>query len=162
MRINSAGAAAMRHSAVAVAEAVLVAAIVAALLLALSPVYQPADFLAGTETAQAAKGGNGGGGGGGKGGGGKPAPSSATLAVTPNPAAAGGSTYTVSGSGFGSSQMVAMSIANPGCCLAFNVLSSSTGTINFSATTGSPGTYVVKAYRYGTTTLLAQTSFVVQ
>jgi hypothetical protein len=58
MRIIATGAAAMRHSAIAVAEAVLVAAIVAALLLALSPVYQPADFLAGTESAQAAKGGN--------------------------------------------------------------------------------------------------------
>jgi len=69
MRILSAGAATMRHSAIAVAEAVLVAAIVAALLLALAPVYQPADFLAGTESAQAAKGGNGGGkGGGGNGG----------------------------------------------------------------------------------------------
>jgi len=66
MRILSAGAAAMRHSAIAVAEALIVAAIVAALLLALSPVYQPADFLAGTESAQAAKGGNGGGKGNGK------------------------------------------------------------------------------------------------
>jgi hypothetical protein len=70
MRIISTGAAAMRHSAIAVTEALIVAAIVAALLLALAPVYQPADFLAGTESAQAAKGGNGGGKGSGKGGGG--------------------------------------------------------------------------------------------
>ena len=68
MRIISTGAAAMRHSAIAVAEALIVAAIVAALLLALAPVYQPADFLAGTESAQAAKGGNAARGGGGNGG----------------------------------------------------------------------------------------------
>ena len=81
MRILSAGAAAMRHSAIAVAEALIVAAIVAALLLALSPVYQPADFLAGTESAQAAKGGNGGGKGNGKSGGGGTAGSSALAVV---------------------------------------------------------------------------------
>ena len=59
MRIVSTAAATMRHSFGAVAEALLAAAIIAALLLALAPVYQPADFLAGTEQAAAAKGGNG-------------------------------------------------------------------------------------------------------
>jgi len=57
MRAVSTVASGLRHSAVAVAEALIVAAIIAGLLLALSPVYQPADFLAGTESAQAAKGG---------------------------------------------------------------------------------------------------------
>jgi hypothetical protein len=160
MRAVSTVASGLRRSAVAIAEALVVAAIIAALLLALSPVYQPADFLAGTESAQAAKGGNGGGGGGGKGGG-KPPASAATLSVTPNPAPAGGTIYTVSGSGFGSNQMVAISLANPGCCLAFNVLASSTGTLSFTATTGSPGTYYITAIRYGSTTVLARTSFVV-
>ena len=73
MRVVSALASTTRHSVGAVAEALLVAAIIAALLLAFAPVYQPADFLAGTESAQAAKGGNGGGAKGGDGkGGGKP------------------------------------------------------------------------------------------
>jgi len=53
MRAVSTVASGLRHSAVAIAEALLVAAIIAGLLLALSPVYQPADFLAGTESAQA-------------------------------------------------------------------------------------------------------------
>jgi len=56
MRAVSTVASGLRHSAVAIAEALLVAAIIAGLLLALSPVYQPADFLAGTESAQAGRG----------------------------------------------------------------------------------------------------------
>lgn len=55
MRAVSTVASGLRHSAVAVAEALLIAAILAALLLALAPVYKPADFLAGTESAQAAR-----------------------------------------------------------------------------------------------------------
>jgi len=54
MRAVSTVASGLRHSAVAVAEALLIAAILAALLLALSPVYKPADFLAGPGSAQAA------------------------------------------------------------------------------------------------------------
>lgn len=59
MRAVSTVASGLRHSAVAVAEALVVAAIIAALLLALSPVYKPATFLAGADAAQAAKGGRG-------------------------------------------------------------------------------------------------------
>ncbi|HVL53581.1 MAG TPA: hypothetical protein VM344_04920 [Vitreimonas sp.] len=62
MRAVSTAASVVRHSLGAVGEALLIAAIIAALLLALAPVYKPADFLAGTGSAQAAKGGNGGGG----------------------------------------------------------------------------------------------------
>ena len=59
MRAVFTAVSAARHSAVAIAEALLVAAIIAALLLALSPVYKPADFLAGTQGADAARGGKG-------------------------------------------------------------------------------------------------------
>ena len=53
MRAVSTVASGLRHSAVAIAEALLVAAIIAAILLALSPVYKPADFLAGANRAAA-------------------------------------------------------------------------------------------------------------
>jgi hypothetical protein len=94
--------------------------------------------------------------------GGKPSRSNATLVVTPNPAAAGGAVYTVSGSGYGAGQMVAIALANPGCCVSWNVLSDAAGNISFQRTTGGPGTYYVYAYKYGKGTLLASTSFTVQ
>ena len=70
--------------------------------------------------------------------------------------------FSVSGSGYPSNGMVGISIATPGCCLSFNVAANSSGSISFSYTTGSAGTYVLKAYKYGTTTIVAQTTFTVQ
>ena len=85
----------------------------------------------------------------------------ATLVVTPSTVAGNGTTYTVSGSGYGPGKMVSISIANPGCCVAFPVASDASGNIWFQSTTGSAGTYVVKSYAYGSTSLLASTSFTV-
>ena len=53
MRAVSATASAIRHAGGVSLQAILILAIVATLLLALSPVYKPADFLAGTGAAQA-------------------------------------------------------------------------------------------------------------
>ena len=78
MRAVSTVASGLRRSAVAIAEALVVAAINAAILLALSPVYKPADFLAGTERAQAARGGGNRDGGG----------TTASCTISPNPIAA--------------------------------------------------------------------------
>ena len=55
MRAISTAASAARHSLGAVAEAFLIAVIVAAVVLALSPVYQPANIIAGTGTAAAGR-----------------------------------------------------------------------------------------------------------
>ena len=132
------------HTVLALAEAGLVATLIATLVF-------------GTALAGKPTGGAGGGGHGGKGG-----SYSATLVVSPNPVAAGGATFSVTGSGFPHDGMVGISIANPGCCLAFNVAANSSGAISFSYTTGSAGSYVLKAYKYGTTTIIAQTTFTVQ
>jgi hypothetical protein len=144
-----------RHRATAVVEALILLAIVVTLTLGFALVngtHSPA----GADSVFAARGGNGGGGGG------KPSRSSATLTVTPDPVAAGGATYSVSGGGYGAGAMVAVNMATPGCCMAFNVLADSSGRISFEATTSGAGTYYVKTYRYGTTTLLASTSFTVR
>ena len=85
----------------------------------------------------------------------------ATLVVTPTTLAGSGMTFTVSGSGYGAGKMVSISMANPGCCVAFPVASDASGNIWFQSKTGSAGTYVVKSYTYGTTSLLASTSFTV-
>jgi hypothetical protein len=130
------------HTLLALAEAGLVATLIATLVFG---------------TALAGRPSGGGGGHGGKGG-----SYSATLVVTPNPVPAGGAMFSVTGSGFPQSGMVGISIANPGCCLAFNVAADSSGSISFSYTTGSAGSYVIKAYKYGTTTIVAQTTFTVQ
>jgi len=87
--------------------------------------------------------------------------SGATLVVTPATVAGSGTTFTVSGSGYGAGKMVNISMANPGCCVAFPVASDASGNIWFQSKTGSAGTYVVKSYTYGTTSLLASTSFTV-
>ena len=155
MRALSTAASLGRHSFSAVIEAFIILAIVIVLALGVA-IANGTGSPAGADSVFAARGGNGGGGGG------KPPRSSATLVVTPSPVSAGGATFTVSGGGYGAGQMVAVNLANPGCCLAFNVLSDSTGHISFQATTSSSGTYYVRTYRYGSTSLLASTSFVVQ
>jgi hypothetical protein len=57
MRAVSIVASGARHFSGVAAQALLIAAIIAALALALGPVYRPADFIAGTDTAAAARGG---------------------------------------------------------------------------------------------------------
>ena len=54
MRATSTAASVVRHLGGVGAQALIVFAIIAAILLALSPVYKPADFLAGTGDAHAA------------------------------------------------------------------------------------------------------------
>jgi hypothetical protein len=148
-----------RHSFSAVIEALIILAIVITLALG-AALANGTGSPAGADSVFAAHSGasHGGGGGGGK----PPRGSTATLLVTPDPVAAGGSVYSVTGSGYGAGAMVAVNLATPGCCLAFNVLADSTGHISFETTTNGAGTYTVKTYRYGTTTLLASKTFTVQ
>ena len=149
-----------RHSFSAVIEALIILAIVITLALG-AALANGTGSPAGADPVFAAHSGGshaGGGGGGGK----PPRGSSATLSVTPNPVAAGGSVYSVTGGGYGAGAMVAVNLATPGCCLAFNVLADSTGHISFETTTNGAGTYTVKTYKYGTTTLLASKTFTVQ
>jgi hypothetical protein len=129
------------HSAQAVVEGALVSLLVVALMAGTAFAAKPA---AGT--------------GGHKGGGGTG--SSATLVATPTQLQ-GGVTYTVSGSGYQPDWVVAISVADPGCCAAFNIGSDSTGHISFTLTSGAAGTYAIKAYKYGSSTLLASTSVTV-
>ena len=157
MRALSSVASLGRHGFSAVIEALIILAIVIALALG-AALAGGTGAPAGADSVFAARSGQGGGGGGG----GKPPKSSATLSVTPNPVAAGGAVYSVTGGGYGAGAMVAVNLSTPGCCLAFNVLADSSGRISFETTTNGPGTYYVKTYRYGTTTLLASTSFTVQ
>lgn len=140
-----------RHTLNATIQALLVLAIVVTLTLGLALVTG-AD--PGGRSALAARGGGGGGG--------KPPRTTTTLVVTPNPAAAGGAVFTVTGSGYGADNMVAVALANPGCCVSWNVLADSGGNISFQGVTNLPGTYYVRTYAYGTTKLLGSTSFVVQ
>ena len=131
MRAVSTVASGLRHSAVAVAEALLVAAIVAALLLALSPVYQPADYLAGTESAQAGR-------------------NQAWLSLSDDAriaAVSTGSQYTVVGGGFDPTTAVSINLGEPGCCRFFNVYPTTDGNIGFTGTAAGPGTYEVRAYQ---------------
>ena len=144
-----------RHGVTAVIEALIILAIVVTLALG-AALASGTNGPTGADSVFAAKGGQTGGGGG------KPPRGGATLSVTPDPIAAGGATYAVSGGGYGAGAMVAVNMATPGCCMAFNVLADSSGRISFEATTAGAGTYYVKTYRYGTTTLLASTSFTVK
>jgi len=131
MRAVSTVASGLRHSAVAVAEALIVAAIIAGLLLALSPVYKPADYLAGTKAAEAGRG-------------------QAWLSLSDDlriAAVSSGSQYTIIGGGFDPSTPVSINLGEPGCCRFFNVYPTADGTIGFTATAAGPGTYEVRAYQ---------------
>ena len=138
MRIRSV----FHHTAQALAEGALIALIVVGLVAG---------------SAFAAKGGGGGGKPGGSGG---TTGGSATLVATPNQLQ-GGVSYTVTGSGYQPNWVVGISVADPGCCAAFNIGTDSTGHISFTLTSGATGTYSIKAYKYGSSTLLASTSVTV-
>ncbi len=72
---------------------------------------------------------------------------SATLTVEPsNPFSAWGQEYSVRGTGFSPNVAVKFTMADPGCCLGFNVWTDGDGELSFSRTTGAPGTYKVDAY----------------
>ena len=73
--------------------------------------------------------------------------SKAIMNVSPDIVYAGGSQYTISGHGFFPNQTVALSVADPGCCLAFNQWADANGNMSFTRATGSAGTYLIKAYQ---------------
>ena len=54
-------------------------------------------------------------------------------------------TVAVDGSGFASDTVVAISAANPGCCVGFSVRSDSAGQVQFQIDGWAPGTYYIKA-----------------
>ena len=129
MRAVSIVAAGARHFSGVAAQALLIAAIIAALALALGPVYRPADFIAGTDSAAAGR-------------------SRAWLSLGDDARTTtitGGSSYTIVGGGFDPAVGVAINLAEPGCCRFFTVWPSADGTISFTADALGPGTYEVRA-----------------
>ncbi len=86
-------------------------------------------------------------GGRGKGGGGGAVSSTGSLSVSPATVDAWGGQYLVTGSGFYPGQVVNFSVAQPGCCIAFNIWADSNGNVSFTRTTGEPGTYKIDAYQ---------------
>ena len=154
MRAMSSATSVGRRAFGATIEAVLIVAVLLTLAFGMAIATGSGSPVSGNSVL-AGRGGHGGGGG--KPGGG----SSAALVVTPNPVAVGGS-FTVTGSGFPAGRLVAIAWANPGCCVSFNVAADSAGNISFSRTAGFAGSHALRAYQYGTTKLLASTSFVVQ
>ncbi len=71
----------------------------------------------------------------------------AMMSVIPNPVIGRGTEYTVTGSGFTTNEWVSISMADPGCCMAFNLWPSESGSISFNRLTGDPGTYKIDAYQ---------------
>jgi len=85
-----------RHFTGVALQALLIAVIVAALALALGPVYRPADFIAGTDSAAAAKGGR----------------TAASLDASPHQVARG-ERFNVHGSGYTTGQATWVKVVTP-------------------------------------------------
>jgi len=146
MKVVSAGASAVRHVLGVSAQAILIFAILAALLLTLSPIYKPAQFLAGIGAVDAGR-------------------THAWLSLGGDARLASISTsadYTIVGGGFEPGVGVAINLAEPGCCRFFTVWPNADGQISFVAATMGPGTYEVRAYQRlnpRKLTFMASTSF---
>ena len=76
---------------------------------------------------------------------GKPSVTKGNLSVSPDTLYAGGTQYTITRSRFFPNQMVAFSVADPGCCIAFNLWADASGNVSFNRSTGDVGTYKINA-----------------
>lgn len=128
MRAVSAAAAAARHLAGVSLQALVIFAIIAALLLALSPIYKPAEFLAGTSTVEAAKPGS---------------AASLTCRATPDPVSVGG-IYTISGSGYPTGKQLVIEVTDDHGTLVLFTGAKSDGSISASAYASWSGDHSVR------------------